>query len=396
MQVTGFHPLIHVVSDPRVKVDAVNAESGLEPGPEQEGPVSRYRSDTPAARLRDAPLRARRRSRRVMRTVLAGYVAVCLAALAGLVVTAPGSSFTTQGASRAQAARAEVPHVNSAPVPDGRVEDPNWSARALPPGWAKVRPVLTDAVEAAEDEGQEIAVCVLAIDAPDERRVCAGHDEPRYAASVIKVAYAIGALEAWDDDPEAETPYGNLDDLLEQAITVSDNDAANLLYALAVEGPTAPEADSPIAALNAIAHRVDLADDFHTGGAFTYEWTGDWSRITARGSVDYLAELVRAADDRAPEGRALTSPEVAQKVLDLMLQQERQWKLPDRLPAGSAANKTGETDTESHDIAVINTDSGRYAIAVIGSASGIFSSTDDMMADLGYDVVRALGGAARF
>lgn len=358
--------------------------------------MSRYRSDTPAARLRDAPLRARRRTRRVVRAVLAGYVAVCLAALAGLVVTAPGSGLTTEGTPHAQAARAEAPHVDSAPTPDGRVEVLDWSARSLPQGWAEVGPLLTDAVTAAEDEGYEIAVCVLAIDAPDERRVCAGDDEPRYAASVIKVAYAIGALEAWDGDPRAETPFGDLENILEQAITVSDNDAANLLYALSVEGPTAPGTTTPIAALNAIADRVDLADEFHTGGAFTYEWTGDWSRVSARGSVDYLAELVRAADGRAPKSRALTSPEVARQVLGLMLQQERQWKLPDRLPAGTAANKTGETDTESHDIAVINTDSGRYAIAVIGSASGIFSSVDDTIADLGYDVVRALGGAARF
>ena len=358
--------------------------------------MSRYRSATPAARLRDAPLRARRRTRRVVRAALAGYLTLCLAAVAGLAVTAPGASLSGQAAPQAQAARAVAPHPDAAPTPDGRVEDPDWSARSLPSGWTEVGPLIANAVADARDEGHQMAVCVLAIDSSDERRVCSGDDEPRYAASVIKVAYAIGALEAWDGDPEAETPLGDLDELLEQAITVSDNDAANLLYALTVEGPTAPETDTPITALNTIADRVGLADEFHTGGAFNYEWTGDWSRVSARGSVEYLAELVRSADGRAPEGLSLTTPEVAREVLNLMLQQERQWKLPDRLPAGTAANKTGETETESHDIAVINTDSGRYAIAVIGSASGIFSSSDAAMADLGYDVVRALGGAARF
>ena len=47
-------------------------------------------------------------------------------------------------------------------------------------------------------------------------------------------------------------------------------------------------------------------------------------------------------------------------------------------------------------IAVVNTATGRYAIAVIGSVNGMFTSADDTMAALGSDVVAALGGAARF
>ena len=125
-------------------------------------------------------------------------------------------------------------------------------------------------------------------------------------------------------------------------------------------------------------------------------WTGDLSQVSARGSVNYLNELVRAADGRAESDEALTSQPVARQVLALMLEQERNWKLPDKLRAGSAANKTGETDTESHDIAVVNTASGRYAIAVIGSANGMYSTPDHLMSDLGSDVVEALGGAVRF
>ena len=279
---------------------------------------------------------------------------------------------------------------------DGRVEDPGRVAQPLPPGWPGVGPLLAGAVRDAAGSGYELAVCVLAIDTAGEEMVCAGDDEPRYAASVIKVAYAVGALEAWRGDPTAQTPYGRLGDLLEDVITVSDNEAANLLYDLSVEGPTAPKTDDPIKALNTIADRVELADEFHTGGAFRYEWTGDWSRVSARGSVKYLNELVRAADGRGTPGDRLTSPAVARHVLALMLEQERDWKLPGRLPAGSVANKTGETDTESHDIAVVNTVSGRYAIAVIASANGMYSTPDSLMAELGADVVEALGGAVKF
>lgn len=359
----------------------------------------RYRADTPAARLRDAPIRARRRTRRWVVGGLSTYVVVCLVALAGLVLTAPGTTLTHAGAAQAAEGtprEAGVVPASARSVPDGRVEDPGRTVRALPSGWAEVGPLLADTVTEARDEGFTMGACVLAIDSADERIVCAGEEEPRYAASVIKVAYAVGALEAYRGNPRATTPYGTLGDLLEDAITVSDNDAANLLYDLTVDGPAAPRTDEPITALNTIADRVGLADVFHTGGAFREVWTGDLSQVSARGSVNYLNELVRAADGRAESGEALTSQPVARQVLALMLRQERDWKLPDQLPSGAAANKTGETDTESHDIAVVNTASGRYAIAVIATANGMYSTPDHLMSQLGYDVTDALGGAAKF
>ncbi|EYT56913.1 beta-lactamase [Dietzia sp. UCD-THP] len=356
--------------------------------------MARYRSDTPAARLRDAPVRARRRSRRLLRLAAGGYGALCLAAVLGVAVTAPGTEMGSPDTASASARAGSVPL--AATAPDGRVEDSAHRERPVPSGWREVGPLLSGAVAEADLEGHELAACVLAIDAPDERVVCSGEDDPRYAASVIKVAFAVAALEAWDADPTAETPYGPLWDLLEAAISVSDNDAANLLYDLSVDGPSAPDTDDPIEAINDVADRVGLADEFHTGGAFRWDWTGDWSRVSARGSVEYLTELVRAADGRASAGEALTSPAVARTVLGLMSDQDRTWKLPAHLPAGSTANKTGETDTEAHDIAVVNTTSGRYAIAVIATANGPEDTPDEVIAGLGRDVARALGGAARF
>lgn len=318
---------------------------------------------------------------------------LCLAT--ALVVTAP----VTDLARPVAVLPPPVPAVGpGAPLlaRDGLVEDTDRRAAPVPPGWGEVHPLLAGAVADAGLAGHQLAACVLAVDAPDERVVCAGQDQPRYAASVIKVAYAVSALEAWAADPAADTPYGRLGDQLDAAITVSDNDAANLLYDLSVLGPTAPATDDPIAAVNAVTDRVGLAEEFHTGGAFRYEWTGDISTVTARGSVDYLTELVRAADGRAPRGAALTSPEVARIVLGAMARQERLWKLPAHLPEGSTANKTGETDNDSHDIAVINTATGRYAVAVIATAAGPYDTPDEVTAGLGRDLARALGGAARF
>ena len=356
--------------------------------------MRRYRSDTPAARRRDAPLRLRR----TLLTWACGYLVVGLGALAGVVATAPGPAQPRPNVSHASTMHKSGSDTLLPAARDGKVSVDPYVARPLPDGWATIRPILSDSVREMNSGGNEVAACVLAIDAPDERMTCAGDDEPRYAASVIKIASAVGALEAWDGNTSAQTPYGRLGTILDDAIEVSDNEAANLLYDLSVDGPTAPETDSSIEAINAIAARVGLEDEFHTGGAFRYVWTGDMSVVTARGSVRYLNELVRAADGRAPEGEgeALTSQKIAQQVLARMLRQERDWKLAADLPRGSIANKTGETDTESHDIAVVNTATGRYAIAVIGSVNGIFSPADDSMAALASDVVAALGGAAQF
>lgn len=357
--------------------------------------VPRRRSDTPAERLREDPAPAERRSLRRLRVALVASAAVCLAALLGLVVLAPGTDLT-----RPDATLASDPGPDGAavpgPAPDGLVEDPGRVVRPVPPGWGEVGPLLEGAVSGAAEGGFGLAECVVAIDAPDEPVACAGDDQPRYAASVIKLAYAVAALEAWNADLDAETPYGRLGDLLEAAITVSDNEAANTLYDLSVEGPAAPDTSDPLEAINAITDRVGLAAEFHTGGAFRYEWTGDMSTVTAGGSARYLAELVRAADGRAPREQALTSPEVARLVLGAMTRQQRLWKLPAELLEGSTANKTGETDSESHDIAVINTASGRYAVAVVGTALSEVDTPDDVIAGLGRDVVGALGGAARF
>ena len=356
--------------------------------------MRRNRPDTLAAQLRDAPARARRRTRRHIWVAIGASLAVCLAALFGVAVTVPFSTTASQPTPGASSPHAALPAPGG--VPDGHVADPNRLEQPLSPGWEDVEPLLAAAVDEAASQGHELAACVLAIDAPAEPVVCSGQDDPRYAASIIKLAFAVGALEAWDADPSAQTPYGELDDLLTAAIIVSDNDAANLLYDLSVDGPTAPDTDDPLTALGDIADRVGLAEQFHSGGAFRYEETGDWSRVTALGSARFLAELVHAADGRASSGTALTSPAVARFVLDAMLAQERRWKLPARLPAGSIANKTGETDDQSHDIAVVNTGSGRYSIAVIASASDMSAAPDDVMADLGHDVVAALGGPAKF
>src|SRR5699024_6447318 len=90
---------------------------------------------------------------------------------------------------------------------------------------------------------------------------------------------------------------------------------------------------------------------------------------------------------RPPTGRPLlTDPGIARYVLDAMLEQERTDKIPGELPAGTAANKTGETDTVSHDLAVVNTAQGRLVVAMVSSADGLGGGPDEVVAEAAAEV----------
>src|SRR5699024_6397256 len=230
--------------------------------------------------------------------------------------------------------------------------------------------VLTGAVDAAGDDGLDLSLCVRAIDSPTAPMRCAGGVERAYAASVTKLAYAVGALEAWEGDAEAETPLGaTVGDLVDQAIT-------------------------------AVTARVGLDDDFHSGNSYTEDhWylSADESSLDAASAARYLTELVRAADDDRSTGRPLlTDPGIARYVLDAMLEQERTDKIPGELPAGTAANKTGETDTVSHDLAVVNTAQGRLVVAMVSSADGLGGGPDEVVAEAAAEVVDLFGGPVTF
>lgn len=334
---------------------------------------------------------------------MGGVALVCGAALAGIVVTMPGA--TPPDENTATVASAPGGWAAGPSAPDGRVEIVgDREPLPLPDDWAEVRPLLTGAVEDAEELGLDLSLCVKAIDVHTTPMTCAGAGTQQYAASVIKLASAVAALEAWGGDPDAETPLGvTVGDLIEDAITVSDNAAADELILLAASGPDALDPE-PFAAINTVTARVGLEESFHTGNYYTeWYWSSDWSRLDARSSARYLAELVRAADaddapppDSDPAAALLTEPSIARYVLDAMLRQERTAKIPGKLPAGTTANKTGETDDVSHDVAVLNTAGGRLVMSAVSSAAWLGGGPDEIVADAAKEVVDVLGGPQKF
>src|SRR5699024_1803082 len=81
---------------------------------------------------------------------------------------------------------------------------------------------------------------------------------------------------------------------------------------------------------------------------------------------------------------------------DAMLEQGRTDKIPGELPAGTAANKSGETDTVSHDLAVVNTAQGRRVVAMVSSADGLGGGPDEGVAEAAAEVVGLCGGPGTF
>lgn len=332
-----------------------------------------------------------------------GIAGVCVAALVavGVMVTMPETTEPEEDTATVAAAPDGMPAASI--VPDGLVEIVgDREPVPLPDDWAKVRPLLTSAVEDAEELGLDLSFCVMAIDARTSPEVCVGAGTQLYAASVTKLASAVAALEAWGGDPEAETPLGvTIGELVDDSITVSDNDAADELIQLTATGPDAIDTE-PFAAINTVTARVGLADSFHSGNYYTEGyWSSDWSHLDAEGSAQYLAELVRAADGNTDPAAAaaddlLTEPSIARFILEAMLRQERTGKIPGLLPEGATANKTGATDTVSHDVAVLNTAGGRLVMSAVSSAEWLGGGPDEIVANAAEQVVDVFGGPREF
>lgn len=241
--------------------------------------------------------------------------------------------------------------------------------------------------------------------------------------------------EAADEAQANDTPT-TLGDLVAASISYSDNDAVNELIDAMADGPAFGKTDANADAdatngkgasedededpgmgedagddastmtsfeyIDALTDRIGIAEEFHVGAYFNQLESGDWNHITASTAAEYLHALVTAADSEAtgetlnevaPD--ALTSPKVARTVLSAMAQQFRSTKIPGDLPTGTYANKTGETDTESHDLAVVGTKNGRYVLSAVSNFPEGTTAPDEQLAETAKDVVGVLGGSER-
>lgn len=174
------------------------------------------------------------------------------------------------------------------------------------------------------------------------------------AASLIKL-YIMGAvleqIEAGNLTEDENIHY-----LLSAMITVSDNESANELVRLL--SPDGRDHAAGMEVVNAFAK------------AYGYEDTSQGRDLKDVRDTPPPGENYTSVKDcgfflkRVYEGTCI-SPEASAKILELLKQQTRTWKIPAGVPEGVVtANKTGELSDTENDVAVIYSPGGDYILCI--------------------------------
>ncbi len=177
------------------------------------------------------------------------------------------------------------------------------------------------------------------------------------SASLIKL-YIMGAVwQAAEDGALSLTP--EIQELLTQMITVSDNESSNrLVEALSPDGLSHPQGRTVVngfAAANGFADTNQGRDlkDHRAVEPVEKNYT------SVRDCGLFLEKVYRAA---------CVSPEASEQMLDLLKRQQRRGKIPAGLPEGVVtANKTGEVSTMEHDAAIVYGPGRDYVLCVMSA-----------------------------
>jgi beta-lactamase class A len=185
-------------------------------------------------------------------------------------------------------------------------------------------------------------------------------DKPMYSASLIK-SFVMGAVFESIERGRLEED-AVLDRLLEQMITVSDNESYNeLVRRLGKNGSFSQGADWVNAWLT--INDYEATGCHHTlapsGSASASDGTGE-RNVTSVEECGWLLESIYRGE--------CVSKEASDKMLTLLLGQENKVKIPAGVPGDiQVANKTGETDTQAHDMAIVWGDSYTYILCVMST-----------------------------
>ncbi len=230
-------------------------------------------------------------------------------------------------------------------------------------GMETLEPKLTEMLESYQGEW---SAYVKNLDSGEEILI---NNQPMYSASLIKAfvladSYnemdSIKANEGQKLKKEADSPEVKVkvDDLIQNMITVSDNESFNELVRLQSEKNDFKEGAEKI---NEYLKEEEYEDTSvqHTLAPSASPSTGLGGRNTT--SVKDCGMLL----ERIYEGECV-SEEASEEMLNILLQQEVDWKIPSGLAEDvKVANKTGETDTSQHDIAIVYGDKTTYIFCVM-------------------------------
>lgn len=177
------------------------------------------------------------------------------------------------------------------------------------------------------------------------------------SASLIKLFIMGAVFQAAEDGSLSLTP--EIQELLTQMITVSDNESSNrLVEALSPDGLSHPQGRTVVngfAAANGFADTSQGRDlkDHRDVEPVEKNYT------SVRDCGLFLEKVYRAA---------CVSPEASGQMLELLKRQQRREKIPGGLPEGvTTANKTGEVSTMEHDAAIVYGPGRDYVLCVMSA-----------------------------
>lgn len=230
-------------------------------------------------------------------------------------------------------------------------------------GMETLEPKLTEMLKSYQGEW---SAYVKNLDSGEEILI---NNQPMYSASLIKAFVLADSYKEMENvmanegqklKKEADSPEVKVkvDDLICNMITVSDNESFNELVRLQSEKNDFKEGAEKI---NEYLKEEGYEDTSvqHTLAPSASPSTGLGGRNTT--SVKDCGTLL----ERIYEGECV-SEEASEEMLNILLQQEVDWKIPSGLSDDvKVANKTGETDTSQHDIAIVYGKKTTYIFCVM-------------------------------
>ena len=230
-------------------------------------------------------------------------------------------------------------------------------------GMETLEPKLTEMLKSYQGEW---SAYVKNLDSGEEILI---NNQPMYSASLIKAFVLADSYKEMENvmanegqklKKEADSPEVKVkvDDLICNMITVSDNESFNELVRLQSEKNDFKEGAEKI---NEYLKEEGYGDTSvqHTLAPSASPSTGLGGRNTT--SVKDCGTLL----ERIYEGECV-SEEDSEEMLNILLQQQVDWKIPSGLSSDvKVANKTGETDTSQHDIAIVYGEKTTYIFCIM-------------------------------
>ncbi|MCM1158728.1 MAG: serine hydrolase [Bacteroidales bacterium] len=182
-----------------------------------------------------------------------------------------------------------------------------------------------------------------------------------FSASLIKLYCAAAAYDLMEKGTLERTE--NIDRLMAQMISISDNDAFNLMVM------NCGENHSHIAGRKVIQEYIDK--NGYKDTTITSILVPTRYRAPSSPGRNYTTVVdCGLLLEKIYKGKCV-NPEISEEFLELLLNQTHINKIPRGLPEGTkCANKTGDTNETQHDAAIVYSPGGDYILCVMSSNCG--------------------------